>query len=63
MTWWQLAWYPPLLFGIACVLGATGTHPGRDQLVRSILRTFVWLFIGITGVGVAIHLIATLFSG
>ena len=63
MTLWQLAWFPPLLFCIACVLGASGVHPARGQLLRSILQTFLYLFIGIVGVGLLIHLVAVVFSG
>ncbi len=62
MSWGDLIWFPPIMLGVAMVLGSAGTESPR-KLPGSILHAFVALSIGVVGVGIVIHLIAHFFSG
>jgi len=61
MRWIDLIWLPPLMAAVAIVLGATGRHDGRRTL-RSIVHSFVGLTLGVVIVGLAIHIVARIFS-
>jgi len=61
MRWLDLIWLPPLMAAIAVVLGATGRH-GRRSTMRAIVHHFVALTLGVVIVGLAIHVVARIFS-
>lgn len=64
MTLADLLWFPPVMMGIAMVLGAASAEddvPG--DLMRSVLRTFLLLSVSVLIVGAVIFVIANTFSG
>ena len=61
MSWLDLVWLPPIMLAVSLVLGATGRSGFRD-ISRSVMHTFFALTMGIVCVGVAIHLVARIFS-
>ena len=63
MTWAALLWFPPLMLGVAAVLGAAGSDEGWRGMWRDIVKMFLTLSFGVIAVGVAVHLVAALFSG
>lgn len=64
MTWLDLLWFPPVMLGIAMVLGAASAEDGKPgDLRRSIVRTFVMLSVSVVAVGVVIHVVANAFAG
>ena len=63
MTWADLLWFPPLMLGIAAVLGAAGTDRGAREMWADITRMFLTLSLGVVGVGVVVHVVAAFFSG
>lgn len=64
MTLADLIWFPPVMMGIAMVLGAASAEDDvSGDLLRSVLRTFVLLSVSVVIVGAVILLIANTFSG
>ena len=61
MNWIDLIWLPPIMLAVSVVLGATGRN-GLREISRSVMHTFVALTVGVLCVGIAIHLIASLFA-
>ena len=61
MSWGDLLWLPPLMIAISIVIGASGRQ-GARTIVRAVWSTLVALTLGVLAVGVAIHLVAALFS-
>ena len=61
MSWVDLLWLPPIMLAVSIVLGAAGRN-GFKVIARSILQTFVALTLGVIAVGIAIHLLSTLFA-
>lgn len=58
----EFAWLPPLIFAIATVVGTANADDARE-IPRSIMRSFALLGLGVVLVGLAVHLLATVFSG
>jgi len=61
MSWLGLLWLPPVMLAVSLVLGSAGRN-GFSNIARSVVHTFVALTVGVLGVGVAIHVIARVFS-
>ena len=59
----DLLWFPPLMLGIAAVLGAAGSDGTWAAMRHDIQRMFVTLSLGVIAVGAVISLVAMLFSG
>jgi len=62
VSWADLIWFPPIMLGVAMVLGSASAGTPKE-LPRSILSAFFTLTFGVVGVAAVIHFVAYFFSG